>query len=290
MWNRPDPYLARHDTHKKAVPCDICSMEEAEMLFSPAVGRDAMVIEVVPVAYRPSEGKFFPPGSSNLMPTVTCGVRKAAGYSRYELCCMALGSGVGVRVAPGSPISRLLTLSLENYIFSDWDFSPYCAHCWSKLSLLCFPMAFSIFTSSFLYSALPKVAHARSSSQSHRRSTWSWVFLFIFSPQNPFSGPVSPASSTITTLHPVASFIVFLMAFILSLLAWDFMSHALRQKSHECLISHNFSLRLFPHWTSILITTWIPLTLTVLLLLIRNHIRLLKKTRQGDQNFHTILG
>ena len=53
MWNRPDTYLARHDTHKKAVPCDICSMEEAEMLFSPAVGRDAMVIEVVPVAYRP---------------------------------------------------------------------------------------------------------------------------------------------------------------------------------------------------------------------------------------------
>lgn len=115
---------------------------------------------------------------------------------------MDLGSGVGVRVAPGSSISRLLTLSLENYSFSDWDFSLYCAHCWSKLSLPRFPMAFSNFTYAFLYSPLPKVPHARSSSQSHGCSTWSWVFLFIFSHNNPFSGPDSPASSTMTTLHP----------------------------------------------------------------------------------------
>lgn len=61
------------------------------------------------------------------------------------------------------------------------------------------------------------------------------------------------------SIHSAASLIVFLMAFILSLSAWNFMSHALRQESHECLISLNFSLRLFAHLTSILITTWIPL-------------------------------
>lgn len=53
-------------------------LEEAEMLFIPDLGSDAVVVEVVRVAYRPSKAKFVPPGSSSLVPTVTCGVRKAA--------------------------------------------------------------------------------------------------------------------------------------------------------------------------------------------------------------------
>lgn len=59
-------------------------LEEAEELFIPDLGSDAVVVEVVRVAYRPSEAKFVPQGSSSLVPAVTCGVRRAAGYSRYE--------------------------------------------------------------------------------------------------------------------------------------------------------------------------------------------------------------
>ena len=63
MWNRPDPDLARHDTHKKAVPCDLCGMEEAEMLFIPALGRDAVVVEVVRVAIGLLKANSFPRGA-----------------------------------------------------------------------------------------------------------------------------------------------------------------------------------------------------------------------------------
>lgn len=53
-------------------------LEEAEMLLIPDLDSDAMVVEVVRVAYRSFGTKSFPP----VMSTVTCGVRRAAGYSR----------------------------------------------------------------------------------------------------------------------------------------------------------------------------------------------------------------
>lgn len=62
---------------RRQCPVTFAGLEEAEMLFIPDLGSDAVVVEVVRVAYRPSKAKLVPPESSSLVPTVTCGVRKA---------------------------------------------------------------------------------------------------------------------------------------------------------------------------------------------------------------------
>lgn len=57
--------------------------EEAEMLFAPDFGSDAMVVAAVTATYSSSGAKFNPPWGSGLTPCGTFGVRGAAGHSRY---------------------------------------------------------------------------------------------------------------------------------------------------------------------------------------------------------------
>lgn len=58
-------------------------LEEAEMLFIPDWGSDAVVVEVVRVAYRPSKAKLVPRGAPVSCPLLRVESEKQQ-YSRYE--------------------------------------------------------------------------------------------------------------------------------------------------------------------------------------------------------------